>query len=53
MMKSYGATPEPCTTFEIMFEKHADKLKRVTNNTLRINVKFPVRFKEIKEEKVR
>ena len=53
MMESYKATPEPCTSMKVVVGKDINSLQKKSNNTLNINVIYPVEFTEIKQEKVK
>ena len=52
-MESYKATPEPCTSMKVVVGKDINSLEKKSNNTLNINVIYPVEFTEIKQEKVK
>ena len=52
MMKSFEAFPDPCTTMKLVVVKDIGNKKEMANDTLRINIKFPVDFTEIKHERV-
>ena len=53
MMESYKATPEPCTSMKIIVAKDVNDLEKKPNDTLNINVIYPVEYTEIKQEKVK
>ena len=52
-MESYKATPEPCTSMKIIVAKDINDLEKKPNDTLNINVIYPVEYTEIKQEKVK
>ena len=53
MMESYKGTPGPCTSMKIIVAKDVNDLEKKPNDTLNINVIYPVEYTEIKQEKVK